>query len=72
MVCQNHLFLTKVIGLLKNVIDLSLTWEPILDNLYIKSVKIVNIKSFKVLEKIFNVLRKKSVTLLLIFVMRIL
>ena len=56
-------FSTKVIGLPKNVIGLSLTWEPIADKSYFKSVKLVNIKSVKVLAKRFNKLNKKSVTL---------
>jgi hypothetical protein len=56
-------FSTKVIGLPKNVIGLSLTWEPISDKSYFKSVKLVNIKSVKVLEKRFNQLKKRPVTL---------
>jgi hypothetical protein len=56
-------FSTKVIGLPKNVIGLSLTWEPIADKSYFKSVKLVNIKSVKVLEKRFNQLKKRPVTL---------
>ena len=42
---------------------MSLTWEPITDKSYFKSVKLVNIKSIKVLAKRFNKLNKKSVTL---------
>jgi hypothetical protein len=56
-------FSTKIIGIPKNVIGLSLTWEPIPGKLYYKSVKLVNIKSVKVLDKRFNQLKKRPVTL---------
>ena len=40
-------FSTKVIGLLKNVIGSSLTWESISDKSYFKFVKLVDTKSVK-------------------------
>ena len=49
--------------LIINVIGSSLTWESISDKSYFKSVKLVNIKSVKVLEKRFNQLKKRPVTL---------
>ena len=44
--------------LIINVIGLSLTWESISDKSYFKSVRLVNIKSVKVLEKRFNQVMK--------------
>jgi len=40
--------------LIINVIGLSLTWESISDKSYFKSVRLVNIKSVKILEKRFD------------------
>ena len=56
-------FPTKLIGLPKNVIGLSLTWEPVVDELYFSSVSLVNYKSVKILAEKFNILLKKAVTL---------
>lgn len=47
-----------LVYLIINVIGLSLTWDSISDKSYFKSVRLVNIKSVKVLEKRFNQLMK--------------
>jgi hypothetical protein len=43
-----------LVYLIINVIGLSLTWESISDKSYFKSVRLVNIKSVKILEKRFD------------------
>jgi hypothetical protein len=56
-------YTTKAIGLPSNVVGLALTWEPIPDQVYYKSVHIINAKSVNVLTEKFELVGAKSVKL---------
>jgi len=56
-------FKAKYLGLPTNVVGLAVTWMPIQNQIYFQSVKIVNIKSIKVLGKKFELMGSKPVKL---------
>jgi hypothetical protein len=59
----NTRFKAKVLGLPTNVIGLSIKWEPIPEQAYFNSVKIMNIKSVNVIADRFDLLGARAVKL---------
>jgi hypothetical protein len=56
-------FKTKVIGLPSNVVGLGIKWEPIPQQVYFNSVKIINAKSINILAERFDLIGAKAVKL---------